>query len=99
VRSLDALWRLLREGGVGRSSWLFALMVLSALTEGFGVLLLVPLLGLLDTAAAPARAHGPARALRDAAQAAASSSSHANGTAPIWSIAWSTGCASVASAR
>ncbi len=67
MKSLSALWRLLREGGVGQSSWLFVLMVLSALTEGFGVLLLVPLLGLLDASHASAR--GPAHALREAAQA------------------------------
>ena len=56
MKSVEALLRLLRQGGTARVSRLFALMVLVGLTDGVGVLLLVPLLAMLQ--GTPGRANG-----------------------------------------
>ena len=53
MKPLHAFWRLLRAAPRGRLLGLFLLMLLASLTEGIGLLLLVPLLDLLGGSDSP----------------------------------------------
>lgn len=62
MRPLLAFWRLLREAPRGRLIALLVLMILASLSEGIGLLLLVPLLGVLDEVGGAASGVGAAGA-------------------------------------